>query len=171
MEDDAGPEPGDDPGDGATPVPAPADPANRWAPRLRRLVARNGDYAGPILAVTRAWVSRDGKHHAFAARFLDFAVLTPEHLVLCSTGFFTRRPRHAVLREPLNRLAVVPLGPEPARRLRVVGDFSRPLLLELRDNPDAIGVRRALLDHTRTDPRVTRDVGTNEPADERTPTP
>ena len=49
--------------------------------------------------------------HVFAARFLDFAVLTDEHLVFCSTGFFTRRPRRRVFREPLSRLVVDPARP------------------------------------------------------------
>src|SRR5439155_23644898 len=58
--------------------------------RLRRLSGRKAPYRGPIVATTRGWVSRDSRWHIFASRFLDFAMLTPEHLVLCSTGFFTR---------------------------------------------------------------------------------
>ena len=52
-------------------VRAPAAPAHGSHDRL----------PGRIVAVTRGWVSRDGALHVFAARFLDFAVLTPEHLV------------------------------------------------------------------------------------------
>ena len=105
--------------------------------RLRRRAGRSGTYRGPIVATTRGWVSRDARWHIFAARFLDFVVLTPEHLVLCSTGFFTRRPRRQVLREPLNRLSVTRIGPEPSHSIRIVGDFSRPIRVELRDEPES----------------------------------
>jgi hypothetical protein len=106
--------------------------------RLRRLAGRKGSYRGPIVAVTRGWVSRDSRWHLLAARFLDFGVLTPEHLVLCSTGFFTRRPRRQVLREPLTRLVVSKIGPEPSHAIRIVGDFSRPIRMELREEPDSL---------------------------------
>lgn len=119
--------------------------------RLRRLTGRSAAYRGQIVATTRAWVSRDSKVHVLAARFLDFAVLTPEHLVLCSTGFFTRRPRRRVFREPLSRLVVIPRGPEPFRTLRIVGDFDKPILLELRDKPDSIAFARALLARTKAE--------------------
>ncbi len=121
--------------------------------RLRRLTGRSAAYRGQIVASTRGWVSRDSKVHVLAARFLDFAVLTPEHLVLCSTGFFTRRPRRRVFREPLSRLVVIPRGPEPFRTLRIVGDFDKPILLELRDRPDGIAFARELLAraHAETD--------------------
>jgi hypothetical protein len=103
--------------------------------RLRRLAGRKGAYRGPIVATTRGWVSRDTRWHIFASRFLDFALLTDEHLVFCSTGFFTRRPRRQVLREPLARLSVTRIGPGTAHAVRIVGDFSRPIRLELRDVP------------------------------------
>ena len=119
--------------------------------RIRRLAGRSAAYRGEIVALTRGWVSRDGKMHAFAARYLDFAVLTPEHLVFCSTGFFTRRPRRRVFREPLSRLVVMPRGPEPVRALRIVGDFERPILLELRDKPDGLAFAEALLARTRAE--------------------
>src|SRR5689334_16220201 len=144
MDDDASPEP--DPGSYAVPatesVPAETSfhaddhhlaPRVEW--RLRRLAGRKAAYRGPIVACTRGWVSRDTRWHVFAARFLDFALLTPEHLVLCSTGFFTRRPRRQVLREPLGRLVVTTIGPAPVRAVRIVGDFSRPIRIELRDRP------------------------------------
>ena len=57
--------------------------------------------------------------------------------MFCSTGFFTRRPRRRVFREPLEQLGVVARGPEPYRTLRIVGDFTSPLLLELRDDRTA----------------------------------
>ena len=126
-------------------------PASSTEKRLRRLTGRSAAYRGQIVGVTRAWVSRDSKLHVLAARFLDFAVLTPEHLVLCSTGFFTRRPRRRVFREPLSRLVVIPRGPEPFRTLRIVGDFDRPILLELRDKPDGIAFARELLARTKSE--------------------
>jgi hypothetical protein len=159
MEDEPQPEP----------VAAPASqaegqPARRGATevRLRRIAKRKGDYGGEIVAISRAWVSRDSKLHAFAARFLDFAMLTPEHLLLCSTGFFTRRPRHQVLLEPLNRIVVVPVGPDPVHTVRIHGDFNRALLLQLRTEPDALAFVRELLARTRRDP--------NAPTPEATPT-
>jgi hypothetical protein len=100
------------------------------------------------VAKTRGWVSRDARWHLFAARFLDFAMLTPEHLVLCSTGFFTRRPRRQVLHEPLTRLFVTKIGPEPTRTLRIVGDFSRPIRIELRDDPDSVTFIKELIART-----------------------
>ena len=124
----------------------------RHVPRLRRLMGRASAYPGPIVAITRCWVSRDSGLHLFASRFLDFAVLTPEHLVLCSTGFFTRRPRRRVLREPLNRLMILPRGPRPARTLRVVGDFTHPLLFELRNNANSRVFARELCERARTEP-------------------
>jgi hypothetical protein len=87
--------------------------------------------------------------HMFAARFLDFAVLTPEHLVLCSTGFFSRLPRRRVFREPLSRLVVYPRGPEPIRALRIVGDFDRPIVLELRGDALSLVFAQELLARTR----------------------
>ena len=106
---------------------------------------------------TRAWVSRDSRWHIFAARFLDFVVLTEEHLVLCSTGFFSRRPRRQVLREPLNRLFVTTIGPEPARALRIVGAFSRPIRLELRERDDNTAFIRELRARTPDDARLRGD--------------
>ena len=146
MDDEASPEPGTGSAGGASIQPVPADASFhtdqhrmpvKVERRLRRLAGRKGAYRGPIVACTRGWVSRDTRWHVFAARFLDFAMLTPEHLVLCSTGFFTRRPRRQVLREPLTRLVVTKIGPEPTRAVRIVGDFSRPIRLELRDDPDS----------------------------------
>jgi hypothetical protein len=143
----------------AAATPDPTDLAdfganNRHVRRLRRLMGRVSPYPGPIVAITRCWVSRDSGWHLFASRFLDFAVLTPEHLVLCSMGFFTRHPRRRVFREPLNRLVILPRGPKPARTLRIVGDFRHPLLFELRDNANSIAFARELCDRTQTDPRA-----------------
>jgi hypothetical protein len=138
----------------AEPEPGPIEPAgpgsgNPHEPRLRRLMGRTTAYPGPIVAITRCWVSRDSNLHVFAARFLDFAVLTPDHLMLCSTGFFTRRPRRRVFREPINRLVVIPRGPEPTRTIRIAGDFSHPLLFEIRDTPDGALFAHELVNRTR----------------------
>ncbi len=140
----------------AAPTPEPTELAdfganNRHVRRLRRLMGRASPYPGPILAITRCWVSRDTGWHVFAVRFLDFAVLTPDHLVLCSMGFFTRHPRRRVFREPLTRLVILPRGPKPARTLRIVGDFRHPLLFELRKDPNSIAFAHELCERTQTD--------------------
>jgi hypothetical protein len=143
----------EDPEDRAATVAHP-QAAGRAGPgrteaRLRKLAGRKEPYAGPIVALARGWVSRDGRLHLFASRFLDFAVLTPDHLVLCSTGFFTRRPRRRVLREPLGRLEVVGLGTEPIRAVRVVGTFSRAIRIELPSTAAGYTFARELLASTR----------------------
>ena len=129
-----------------------SETGNRYETQLRRFSGRSAAYRGPIIAIARAWVSRDSNLHIFSARFLDFAVLMPEYLVLCSTGFFTRRPRRQVFREPLGRLVVIPRGPEPPRTLRIVGDFDKPILLELRPGRDSEVFATELLGRTRRDP-------------------
>ena len=161
MNDEASPEPmqaspttdadNTGPGAGDTPEAVPDAPSGNAVvryrdqtlleQRLRRLAGRKAAYRGPIVATTRGWVSRDSRHPVFAARFLDFAVLTDEHLVLCSTGFFSRRPRRQVLREPFTRLVVTPIGGEPIRTLRIAGDFSRPIRFELRGDDESIAFR------------------------------
>jgi hypothetical protein len=146
----------EDPEEGAATVELP-DASRLSAPvrisrkeaRLRRLAGRKAPYEGPIVAMARGWVSRDGRLHLLAARFLDFAVLTPDHLVLCSTGFFSRRPRRRVFREPLGRLETFGLGPEPIRAVRVVGSFSRPIRIELPSNEAGHNFARELLARTR----------------------
>ena len=144
--------------EGSADVPDPAPPAEmtHTEARLRELSGRKETYDGPLVAVGRAWVSRDGRLHLFAARFLDFAVLTPDHLVLCSTGFFTRRPRRRVFREALGRLDVTPLGPGPVHTVRVAGHFNHPIRLELRPNEAGLTFARELLACTR--PRVVADL-------------
>jgi len=129
----------------------PARPMTRTERRLRKLAGRKSPYEGPIVAIARAWVSRDGRMPLFAARFLDFAVLTPDHLVLCSTGFFTRRPRGRVFRESLGRLEVTPIGRGPVGTVRVTGNFNRPIRLELRDRPEAIEFAHELLARTKSE--------------------
>jgi len=136
--------------DGSRPTaPVSPPPISRREARLRRLSGRKEPYEGPIVAIARGWVSRDGSLRIFAARFLDFAVLTPDHLVLCSTGFFSRRPRRRVFREPLGRLEVVGLGTEPIRAVRVVGTFSRPIRIELPSSEAGYVFARELLARTR----------------------
>jgi hypothetical protein len=130
-------------------VPAPAPEFTRTEARLRKLTGRKGTYDGPVVGIARGWVSRDGRMPLFAARFLDFAVLTPDHLVLCSTGFFTRRPRRRVFKQALGRLEVVPLGSEPYSTVRVSGNFNRPIRIELRPNEAGLTFARELLACTR----------------------
>jgi hypothetical protein len=168
MDDEANPEPSTtDPiaasGAGEAREPVPEEPADRLPlppdleRRLRRLAGKNAPHRGPILATTRGWVSRESRWPALAARYLDFAVLTDEHLVLCSTGFFTRRPRRQVLREPLRRLIVTPVGDNPVRTLRVGGDFSRKIRLELRADEQTAGFVKELLARTSPNPRRRAD--------------
>jgi hypothetical protein len=136
----------------AKPEPTPRSDLGAFAQherRLRRLMGRTTAYPGRIDVVTRCWVSRDGGMHMFAARFLDFAVLTPDHLYLCSTGFFSRHPRRRVFREPISRLVVVPRGPEPQHILRIRGDFENPLLFEMRNTPEGNAFARELIERTR----------------------
>jgi hypothetical protein len=137
----------------AEPLDAPEEPArramSRTEARLRKVTGRKTAYDGPIVAIARGWVSRDSRLHLLAARFLDFAVLTPEHLVLCSTGFFSRRPRRRVFREALAKLEVVPLGSEPIRTVRVVGTFNRPIRMEKRPSEAGLTFVRELLASTK----------------------
>ena len=90
----------------------------------------------PIVAWGRAWVSRDGRmSFIFAARTLDFAVLTDDHLYLYSTGFFTRCPRRRVYAMGLDRLHVDECKAKGGLRLRIWAPEHRPLLLEMRATP------------------------------------
>jgi len=132
-----------------TPVAAPERSMTRTERRLRKLAGRKSPYDGPIVGIARGWASVYGRMPLLAARYLDFAVLTPDHLVLCSTGFFTRRPRRRVFRESLSRLEVTPLGSEPVRNVRVAGNFRRPIRLELRPNEAGLTFARELLACTR----------------------
>jgi len=143
-----------------TPGEPPERSMTRTERRLRKLAGRKSPYEGPIIVIARGWLSRDGRMHFLAARFLDFAVLTPDHLVLCSTGFFTRRPRRRVFRDSLGRIEVTPLGGEPVRNVRVSGTFRRPIRLELRPNEAGLTFARELLACTR--PTVSRGADTPE---------
>jgi hypothetical protein len=136
---------------------APPESAHRLDPpesnsheqRLRALAGRSAPYDGPIIGIAHGWVSRDTKPHVFAARFLDFAVITDEHLMFCSTGFFSRRPRRRVFLEPFKQLGIVAQGTEPYRTLRIVGDFNNPLLFELGSDPNSLAFAHELLERTR----------------------
>lgn len=84
--------------------------------RLRRVARLEPDEA--VRAWTRGWVSRERRLHRFlASRNRDFAVLTDRRLLLCSSGFFTGRPRRRVVAD---RLAEVTTEPDPRRPGRVV---------------------------------------------------
>jgi len=151
--------PSEVPPESAAPASAPA--FTRTEARLRKLTGRKGTYDGPIVGIARGWVSRYGRMPLFAARFLDFAVLTPDHLVLCSTGFFTRRPRRRVFKQALGRLEVVPLGSEPYRTVRISGNFNRPIRVELRPNEAGLTFARELLACTRP-PTDRADIGESD---------
>jgi len=122
---------------------------HRWVERLRSLAGRKTSYQGPIIGITQGWMSRDSSFHIFAARYFDYAMLTDEHLVCFSTGFLSRRPRRRVFREPLNALVVIPRGDEPFRTMRIVGDFNRPLLFEVRSDDNSIAFARELVARSR----------------------
>jgi hypothetical protein len=151
MESDPAPEAGAGPVDAPDGDPPRLDPPenHRYEPRLRSIAGRKTTYQGPIIGISQGWVSRDAKWHAFAARYLDFVMLTDEHLVCFSTGFFSRRPRRRVFREPLNSLVVIPRGQEPIRALRIVGDFNRPLLFQLKSDANSLAFARELVERTR----------------------
>jgi hypothetical protein len=86
-----------------------------------------------IVAWGRAWVWRDGRFAGvFAARTLDFTVLTETSLFLVSMGFFTRRPRRRVYAITHDRLSVEEYLGKRRRRLRLRSDEHRPLMLEMR---------------------------------------
>ena len=118
-------------------------PGDLSAPGARRPVA---DAGRPIVAWGRAWVSHDGRFATiFAARTLDFAVLTEDHLCLVSTGFFTRRPRRRVYSLALDRLHVEECEAKRGRRLRLSAEEHRPLLLDMRRTPRNEGFADQLL--------------------------
>jgi hypothetical protein len=100
--------------------------------RLQSLVGRDS----AIVAWTRGWVSREiPAHRLFAARTLDFAVLTETDLFLYSIGFFTRRPRRLVYEADLDRVWVVDHRVPRGRRVTVRAGGGRALRLELSANP------------------------------------
>jgi hypothetical protein len=97
--------------------------------RLQSLVGANA----VIVAWARGWVSREiPAHRLFAARTLDFAVLTETDLFLYSSGFFTRRARRLVYAADLDHVGVADQRVRHGRRLLVKADNGRALRLELR---------------------------------------
>jgi hypothetical protein len=115
------------------PVPEPSATA---VPRAERRLRRKLRDDEPLVAWGRAWVSREGRMHTlFAARTLDFVVLTDDSLIVFSTGFFSRRPRRRVYREPLDRLFASERRARRGRRIAIWTKGRRPLLLEMRDRP------------------------------------
>jgi hypothetical protein len=140
VADDAPSEPSadDDEADRDTPAAPAADPSPtardeqrdaRIESRLQRLVG--ADEA--LVAWTQGWVSREVRlHRLLAARTLDFAVVTDRSLILCSTGFFTRRPRRRVYDSRFERIFVVDdTVARGRRRLRVTSRDAKPLWFEL----------------------------------------
>jgi hypothetical protein len=118
--------------DSTSPDISPDPPA--VAANELRLIAklRDGERGA---AWGRGWVSRDGALHTlFAARTLDFMIVTDDHLIIFSTGFFSRRPRRRVFDIPLDRLTVDDRQGGTWRRLRLWTRARRALLLELRTN-------------------------------------
>jgi hypothetical protein len=124
--------------DQTSPPSSPADePVDQAADErvVRRLQAKLPPDE-PVIGWARAWVSREWRlPHILAARTLDFSVITPDRLVLISTGFFTRRPRRRVYAMALDRLFVEECDAKRGLRLRVHAWDHRPLLLELKDTP------------------------------------
>jgi hypothetical protein len=110
------------------PVPsAPRDALTES--RLQKLI----DAPEPIVAWTRGWVSRDIQlHDLFAARTLDYGVLTESSLYLVSIGFFSRRPRRCVYAARLADISVTRESVPRGRRLRIVGGDGTALLIETR---------------------------------------
>jgi hypothetical protein len=113
----------------------------------RRILARI-DPDERLVAWTRGWVSRDGRAHSvFAARTLDYIVVTDAQCCLFNTGFFTRCPRRRVFGVPFDRLAVTER--KGKLHLRVAADGRRPLLFDLRNGTRSEDVATALLARTK----------------------
>ena len=124
--------------------------------RAERKLAAHIDPDERLVAWTRGWVSRDGRAHTvFAARTLDFVVVTDRHCYLFNTGFFTRRPRRRVFNTPLDRLSVTER--KGKLHLRVAVEARRPLLFDLRQGKRSEDVATALLARTRTKDRAAEE--------------
>ena len=126
------------------------DPAPPISPSKRELLLRKRvtKFAEPddgLVAWTQAWVSREGRMHAFAARSYDFVVVTERELLLISTGFFSRRPRRLVYAALLAVLHTVDTGSAPGHRLRVDRPRQKPLRIELRGDRRSFLVSSMLL--------------------------
>ena len=44
---------------------------------------------------------------------------------------------------------MIPRGPEPIRTMRIVGDFNKPLLFQLKNDSNSLAFARELIAHTR----------------------
>lgn len=136
-------------------VRTPDDDSPRPSRRERRLRAVVRGQTGPggeILTWAQAWVSRDGRLHAFAARTLDFVVVTTSEVIVVSTGFFTRRPRRVVYAERHSALHVEDIGEPRGRRLRIARTRRRGLIFELRRDARGADLAAALLACTNREP-------------------
>ncbi len=127
-------------------VPPPRQPS-RSERRLRAQLEPDER----LIAWTRGWVSRDGKMHTvFAARTLDFVVISDQRLYLFSTGFFSRRPRRRVYASDLDKLQVSNTETKRGQRLRIVSRLHRPILLENHNDDRNVAFARELVLRTRS---------------------
>jgi hypothetical protein len=140
--------------DPTAPMPEPAAPSTAAAPtRDERIETRLQSLVGaddPVVAWTRAWVSRETPvHRLLAARTLDFAVVTERYLFLYSIGFFTRRARRRVYESRIDRIVVNDDPVSRGRRLRVTARQVHPLWIELRDDERSRRFADAVVARTR----------------------
>jgi len=132
------------------PAPEPSPTSARAQRRTQRLQSFVDE---PLVAWTQGWVSREIRlHGVFAARTLDFAVLTDSSLALVSTGFFSRRPRRRVFSARLADIVVTNETVGHGRRIRITSPEARPLRVELRDNENTAAFAAALVARARVDP-------------------
>jgi hypothetical protein len=104
-----------------------------------------------LITWTRGWVSRDGRMHTlFAARTLDFAVISDRRLYFFSTGFFTRRPRRRVYSSDFDHLQVSSTGTNRGHRLRIVSPLHQPILFENRNTEHNVAFALELVMRTRS---------------------
>ena len=148
--DQATPEQTDEPE--SKPVPRAPEPATLSAREHRtetRLHAKVGD---DVDVWAHGWVSRSTRaHRLFAARTLDFAVLSPDTLTLVSTGFFSRRPRRRVYSAAAADLVVTDDPVPKGRRLRIRAGDGRELWIELGADDRSNAFAAALVDRSRRD--------------------
>jgi hypothetical protein len=136
---------------GPTPTPAPLVSSARTRRVESRLRRKAG--ADEIVAWARGWVSRATRaHRLFAARTLDFAVLTHDSLTLVSTGFFSRRPRRRVYWTELHELTVIDDPVPKGRRLRLRSSVAPELWIELGDDARSVAFADALVNRIRRYP-------------------
>ncbi len=139
-----------------TPTTPPPGPPSEVVPRRpparrsrieRRLQAKVGDE--PVVAWTRAWVSRDGHAHTLvAARTLDFCVLTDRALYMFNTGFLSRQPRRKVYASRIDRLTATFRKQGRVPRLLLASAAHRSLRLDVRSNQRGRRFAQLLTDRT-----------------------